>query len=117
MNDGRFNLDGILYDIDGSFMPMGSNHGNVSGVLADLRNTYMEAEREALNGNMDKMSDFLINAMKTVKQRLQEVRDLSTVPYFLINTSIPVLIINTAVKFNERIEILSKKSIRDKLLT
>lgn len=30
---------------------------------------------------------------------------------------LPVLIINNAVKLNERIEILSKKSIRDKLLT
>ena len=42
---------------------------------------YKEAERAAQNGNMDKMSNFLIDAMQQVKQRLQEVCDLATVPY------------------------------------
>ena len=42
---------------------------------------YIEAERAAQRGNMDKISDFLIDSMQQLKQRLQEVRDLATVPY------------------------------------
>ena len=65
--------------------------GDIGGIIKGLQAKmkmvsekiapYQEAERAAQNGNMDKMSDFLIDAMQQVKQRLQEVRDLATVPY------------------------------------
>ena len=46
MNENRVNLEGVLYDKDGSFMPLTGNNGNVDFDLANLRNAYMEAERE-----------------------------------------------------------------------
>lgn len=47
MNEGdRINLEGIMYNEDGSFKPLTASYGNTSGELAHYRNTYMEAERE-----------------------------------------------------------------------
>lgn len=47
MNEGkRYNLEGIMYNEDGSFKPLTASYGNTSGELAHYRNTYMEAERE-----------------------------------------------------------------------
>jgi hypothetical protein len=84
MNEGRVDLEGILYDEDGSFMPMGSNHGNISGELADLRNTYMEAEREYFERLladsyireyfeecMDKPADELFDRAMAIQDRLE----------------------------------------------
>lgn len=42
----KVNLEGIMYNEDGTFKPLTASHGNVDGELAHLRNTYMEAERE-----------------------------------------------------------------------
>ncbi len=39
-------LDNQFYSGDGEFSPIISKHGNVDADLADLRNTYMKAERE-----------------------------------------------------------------------
>ncbi len=44
--EGKINLEGVLYNKDGSFRPLTSSHGNINGDLANLRNTYMEAERD-----------------------------------------------------------------------
>ena len=65
--------------------------GDIGGIIKGLQAKiqkiqqkmapYLEAERAAQNGNMDKLSDFLIDSMQQIKQRLQEVRDLATVPY------------------------------------
>lgn len=65
--------------------------GDIGGIIKGLQAKiqkiqqkmapYLEAERAAQNGNMDKLSDFLIDCMQQIKQRLQEVRDLATVPY------------------------------------
>lgn len=41
----RVDLEGFMYEEDGSFKPLTASHGNVDGSLAHLRNTYMEAER------------------------------------------------------------------------
>lgn len=41
----KVNLDGIMYDEQGNFVPLVGRHGNISGELAHLRNTYMEAEK------------------------------------------------------------------------
>ncbi len=46
MEEKRVDLEGILYNQDGTFKPVTGNHGNVSEKLAHLRNTYMESERE-----------------------------------------------------------------------
>jgi len=46
MEEKRVNLDGIMYNEDGTFKPLTASHGNISGELAHLRNTYMEAERD-----------------------------------------------------------------------
>lgn len=35
-----------FYNNDGSFNPLTSSHGNISKNIADLRNTYLEAEKE-----------------------------------------------------------------------
>lgn len=35
-----------MYNNDGTFKPLTANYGNVNGELANLRNTYMESERE-----------------------------------------------------------------------
>ena len=43
---GRVDLTNILYNEDGTFKPLTDYHGNVSFDLANLRNKYMEAERE-----------------------------------------------------------------------
>ncbi len=45
-NERRLNLEGIMYDREGRFIPRNSNHGIISEDLANLRDTYMEAERE-----------------------------------------------------------------------
>lgn len=45
-NNKKINLDNIMYNEDGSFRPFLGHHGNISGEIADYRNTYMEAERE-----------------------------------------------------------------------
>ena len=45
-NNKKVDLTGIFYDTSGEFTPKTASHGNVSGDLAYLRNTYMEAERE-----------------------------------------------------------------------
>lgn len=44
MNE-KVNLEGIMYNKDGTFKPLTDSEGNTSGLLAHLRNTYMEAER------------------------------------------------------------------------
>ena len=41
----KVNLDGLMYDEQGNFVPLVGRHGNISGDLARLRNTYMEAEK------------------------------------------------------------------------
>ena len=41
----RIDLEGVLYNEDGTFKPLTASHGNINGELAHLRNTYMEAER------------------------------------------------------------------------
>lgn len=47
MNEGnRMDLEGTFYNADGSFKPQTASHGNISGSLAHLRNTYMQAERD-----------------------------------------------------------------------
>mgnify|MGYP007070217534 CR=1 FL=1 len=43
--DDRLDLEGILFESDGSFIPFTANHGNVDGEIAEYRNIYMEAER------------------------------------------------------------------------
>lgn len=45
-DEKRVNLEGIFYDKEGNFTPLTDNHGNTSGDLAHLRDTYMESERE-----------------------------------------------------------------------
>lgn len=35
-----------MYNDDGTFKPLSANYGNVNGELANLRNTYMESEKE-----------------------------------------------------------------------
>ena len=45
-NNMKIDLTGILYNEDGTFKPMTASHGNISGELANLRNTYLEAERD-----------------------------------------------------------------------
>lgn len=42
----KVNLEGILYNEDGSFKPLTGKHGNISDELAHARNVYMEATRE-----------------------------------------------------------------------
>lgn len=42
---------------------------------------YIEAKEAAKRGNDDLMCDFLIDSMMKMKQRLQEIRNLATVPY------------------------------------
>ena len=39
-------LDDIMYNEDGTFRPFLGHHGNISGEIADYRNTYMEAEKD-----------------------------------------------------------------------
>lgn len=39
-------LEGVLYNEDGKFMPFADAWGNINGKVALTRNTYMEAERE-----------------------------------------------------------------------
>lgn len=46
LEEERVNLEGIFYNEDGTFKPLTDNHGNTNGQLAELRNTYMESERE-----------------------------------------------------------------------
>lgn len=52
MNEGNFDdekrvdLGGIFYDEDGEFKPLTASHGNISGYVAYLRDTYMKAERD-----------------------------------------------------------------------
>lgn len=47
MNESdRYDLEGIMYNEDGTFKPLTESYGNTSGELAHYRNTYMEAERE-----------------------------------------------------------------------
>ena len=36
----RVNLDGLMYDEQGNFIPLTGAYGNVSGNLAHLRNLY-----------------------------------------------------------------------------
>lgn len=65
--------------------------GDIRGIINGLKGKiqkiveeiapYREAEDAAKRGDMDKMSDFLIEYMKKIKQRMQEVRELATVPY------------------------------------
>lgn len=45
-DDDRVNLEGIMYNSDGSFKPLTASYGNIDGNLANLRDTYMEAERK-----------------------------------------------------------------------
>lgn len=66
MNEGnRYDLEGIMYNEDGSFKPLTASYGNVSGKLAHYRNTYMEAERDyfeqllAVESIRDKFSEFM----------------------------------------------------------
>ena len=44
-DENRENLDGIMYDSEGNFIPITASHGNMDGSLAHLRNTYMESEK------------------------------------------------------------------------
>ena len=94
------------------------------------------------NGNKTIIGDFTKNEIfgevlyptKTNNELFVEAKEESVVLSFIYDNiykkcnikckfheelehKLPVLIINNAVKLNERIEILSKKSIRDKLLT
>lgn len=41
----KINLEGIMYNSDGTFKPITANDGNINGNIAHLRNTYMESER------------------------------------------------------------------------
>ena len=41
----RVDLEGVLYNEDGSFKPFTDAWGNVNGEISVARNTYMEAER------------------------------------------------------------------------
>ena len=46
MNEKSRNiLEDVMYNDDGSFRPFLGHHGNVSGDIAEYRNTYMEAEK------------------------------------------------------------------------
>ena len=45
-NEQKINLDGIMYNEDGTFKPLTASHGNISYELAYLRNTYMEVEKD-----------------------------------------------------------------------
>lgn len=46
MEKTNTNLNNIMYDENGSFIPFVGHHGNINGEIADYRNTYMEAERD-----------------------------------------------------------------------
>ena len=46
MEQKRVNLDGIMYDENGNFIPLAASHGNISSDLANFRDTYMKAEKE-----------------------------------------------------------------------
>ena len=62
MNEFYDNLENSFYDENGSFRPLTANHGNISGDLAHLRDTYMESEREyfiALLSNPDIYNAFM----------------------------------------------------------
>ena len=45
-NEKSVNLDGVMYNEDGTFKPLQGSHGNIYEGVAHLRNTYMESERE-----------------------------------------------------------------------
>ena len=85
-------LDEMMKQVSVFQTPYGPRvEGNIRGIINGLQAKikmieekmapYKEAERTAQKGNMDKMSDFLIDCMQQIKQRLQEIRDLATVPY------------------------------------
>ena len=70
MNDGsvmEINTSEAMYNEDGTFRPFVGHHGNISGEIADHRNTYMEAEREYFSqlledeGVRDYMKGLLVN--------------------------------------------------------
>ena len=42
----KVNLESIMYDTNGNFVPLTASHGNINSELSLLRNTYMEAERD-----------------------------------------------------------------------
>ena len=42
----KVNLDGIMYDENGSFVPFTGSRGNIYADVALVRNTYMDAEKE-----------------------------------------------------------------------
>ena len=46
MGNKDISLDGIMYNEDGSFIPLTGNNGNIDGELSDLRNTYLESEKK-----------------------------------------------------------------------
>ncbi|MBE6150830.1 MAG: hypothetical protein E7162_03305 [Firmicutes bacterium] len=89
--EDRVDLEGFMYEEDGSFKPLTASSGNIDGALAHLRNTYMEAERnyfekllsrdkvrEAFFQYIDCDSDVLFDEAMKIQERL-ETGQLETV--------------------------------------
>ena len=53
MGNKEKSFNDVMYNEDGSFRPFVGHHGNISGDIADYRNTYMEAEREYFSQLLD----------------------------------------------------------------
>ena len=64
-NSKTIDLDGIMYNEDGSFKPFLGHHGNLNGEIAYHRNTYMEAEKEYFSQLLvdEKVRNYLINLL------------------------------------------------------
>ncbi len=89
--EDKVDLEGFMYEEDGSFKPLTASHGNINGSLAHLRNTYMEAERnyfeellsrdkvrETFFQYIDCDSDVLFDEAMKIQERL-ETGQLETV--------------------------------------
>ena len=46
MDEKKYDLSNVFYDSENNFMPLTDSDGNINGKLSNLRNTYMEAERQ-----------------------------------------------------------------------
>ena len=64
-NSKTIDLDGIMYNEDGSFKPFLWHHFNLNGEIAYHRNTYMEAEKEYFSQLLvdEKVRNYLINLL------------------------------------------------------
>ena len=82
--DKKIDLENIMYNEDGSFRPLTASSGNVDGELAELRNIYMEAEREYFErllankdiwntfvSYLDYSSDELFEAAMNIQNKLE----------------------------------------------